>query len=284
MANTLPQTTKTNPEKNKRISGQPSPAERYSSGSSSGIDPIFVHGEAGWNGDFKFKYNDPRSPETGAEEHFDLTGSYTIKENNNGDIPMVNKITIGHENHYISGGHTHTVDGNKDTRTGDAGNLLDNVFGAMGASVAKDVMKGIGATVHKVTGGSGSFHHDAGGDHNHATSGNHTSIHDGNKTEKTTGDHVKVVTGNHVQHTTGDHYNYNDSGNYSIKVNSGNYSADIASNISILSESGSITVNSNSQNVVVTAATSITLKCGSSSIIITPSSITMISDKINLNP
>lgn len=246
--------TKTDPNTTQKLSANPDVTVR-----STAVYPN-IYGETGPNGEQNIG-SQFGSLETAFTQKTDITSGYHIVENTADGKNSIQTFEHSNKFSYGSGGTSTHNDGNQASST--KGQTHNVTTGSRGVQTGKDTHEGNGGSKVGGTGGDGSFRNHTGGTEFVTTSGDHVTQHDGNVHKNLKGDQVDAVAGNKYTIVNHDYGVHVQSGNYDIKVDSGQFHANSGSDITI------------------TSSTKITFKVGQSSIVMTPQGITIIANGPN---
>lgn len=229
----------------------------------------WVSGYSDRNGKFEITYADPKKQDTSFSQKFNYDGSgeqqVTVADSS---IEGVTATSFNNKRSMtVHGSSGHTI-GQEET-SGDA-----TFKSSRGMQVALDVGQNgiqVGTSGAKIeVAGQGSVSQSAVGsdsDDYQYTSGDRTTRHDGNQYHHNDGDFMST--------TGGTKYEVVKDGEFGLHVQSGNWDTQVDAG------KGRVFVQ---DELLIESPTKITFKVGGSTIVMEPSKITLISDRIDLNP
>lgn len=225
----------------------------------------WVYGSADALGGHKFIYRNINEPDKNSSQELTPSGSYKTIHQDADKKEVISKLHPGETRDYVAGGRSEHTDGHKDMSiestlreviTGDH-NFQGGRNGYLGyaenlISGAKNEFKGImGASESK----------------SYSTSqGDVVEEHSGNFHISYEKDFVAAVKSNMITMVN--------EGDYALNVQAGNYDAQIMQKARIYASS----------DILIESLTNITLQVGASSITMTPTTVTIVSPRIDLNP
>lgn len=222
-----------------------------------------ISGYATLNGAHYYRHENPENPDATVEETLNADGSYKTVEVHADRKGFVSELS--HETRsYNSGGHSQQTDGHHDRNVESTDR--QNTAGDSGKESGGDVYDGAGG---KKIGGSkdDSFENNSGGNTYKTSSGDQITEHTGGQFTSIDGDRVDGIKGNKIT-MIGE-------GDYGINVQSGNMDIQI--------DSGKKRIKAGN-DILIESDTKITFKVGGSTIVIEPSKITIVSDRVDINP
>jgi hypothetical protein len=205
-------------------------------------------------------YMTVRSLEPGKEAGFEVqpTGSYS----GNGPDGARVEAVVGKTHTYHGDGHSQTIDGEQDHKV--AGNQRSNSDGSRSSETAGDSYSGGGG--HSVHASNDSHAMHTNGDSFNTTEGDHVTDHTGDIHYSVTGDYIHSVTGHKIEIVNGEYGINSQDGNMDIQLDNGNFRKHV---------NGTILIESTQK---------ITFKVGGSTITMTPDNITIVSNRVDINP
>lgn len=216
-------------------------------------------------GGHKYTYANPAEPEKFSYQKLNASGSYETLEYNSDKNEIKTNLNTGETRAYTAGGSSEQTDGHKDTNV--ESTSRENVTGDKGVSYKTGYETATEGKIAAFREYKKEFITSASESKSFVGSyGDQVNEHSGNWHESFEKDHVQAVTGNKITMIQ--------KGDYAIHVQSGNYDTHIA-------EKGRIYAV---DDILIESTTKITIKVGGSTVVISPSNITMISDRIDLNP
>lgn len=216
-------------------------------------------------GSHKYVYANPAEPEKYSYQKLNASGSYETLEFDTNKNEIRTNLNTGETRAYTVGGSSEQTDGHKDVNV--ESTSRENVKGDKGVSYKtgyetategkiaafREYKKDFVTSASESKSFVGSF-------------GDQVNEHSGNWHESFEKDHVQAVTGNKITMIR--------EGDYAIHVQSGNYDTHVE-------DKGRIYTGN---DLLIESATKIVFKVGGSTIEMLPSKITIISDRIDLNP
>lgn len=234
---------------------------------SSGIEPKYpyVYGERDNNGGHTLKYRSLKEPEKASSEELSPSGSYKTVQYDENKKEIITRLNPGETRTYTSGGTSSHIDGHDDISI--KSTQRTTVDGDIGVQTGKDYLIGVHDTYIEavkdkatgVMGGSESKTYNT-------SEGDVVQEHSGNYHEAFEKDRVTSVAKNSILMVK--------DGDHAIHVQSGNFDTHIAQKGRIYADS----------DILIESKSKITLKVGQSVIIITPDNISIIADRVDLNP
>lgn len=216
-------------------------------------------------GSHEYVYANPAEPEKYSVQKLTASGSYETLQYDKERNEIRTTLVTGESRGYNVGGQSSQVDGHKDVNV--ESTSRENVMGDKGVSYKTGYETATEGRISAVREYRKDFITSASESKSFTGSyGDQVNEHSGNWHESFEKDHVQAVTGNKITMIQ--------DGDYAIHLQSGNYDAHIA-------EKGRIYADN---DILIESKTKITFKVGGSTIVMEPSKITVISDKIDLNP
>lgn len=221
-------------------------------------------------GNHSYYYANPSDAENYSYQKYDVTGSYETLQKDGDKNEIRTSLKTGEIRGYNAGGVSTQTDGHNDVNIESTSRRT--VKGDDASSAKRSFKMYQTGQIESVGGYSEKF---TVGKKNSplattknfvGTDGDEVHEHAGNRHEAFEKDYVQAVSGNKLTMV--------ENGDYGIHVQTGNYDTHIAEKGRIYTEN----------DLLIESGTKIVLKVGNSTIEILPSKVTIISDRIDLNP